>query len=61
MNQKLAGLGVPVVAQRVKGLRLISMRMRVQFLASLSGSSKALIWCRPAAAARILHLAWELP
>ena len=70
-------MGVPAVAQRVKNI--VSVRMRVQTLALISGlgircccscrvnrrcsSDRALLWlwCRPAAAAPIRLLAWELP
>ena len=67
--------GVPVMAQW-KPIWLASMRMQVRFLALLSGlrirscyescgigcSSRLLWpWCRPAAIAPILPLAWETP
>ena len=55
--------GVPVVAQR-KPIRLVSMRMWVRSLDSLSGSGIwrcCELWYGPAAAAPIRPLAWELP
>ena len=52
--------GVPVVAQQ-KQIRLGTLRFRVRSLASLGGSDPVLLWCRLAAAAPILPLAWELP
>ena len=54
---------VPVVAQW-KWIQLVSMRMRVQSLASISGSGIQRCcepWCRLADAALISPLAWELP
>ena len=48
-----------------KQIRLVSMRMQVQTLASLSGLRIQPycheLWCRIAAAALIQPLAWELP
>ena len=54
---------VPIVAQW-KQIQLISVRTRVPSLASLSGLRIQHCreqWCRPAAAASIQPLAWELP
>ena len=63
-------VGVLIVVQQ-KRIRLGTMRLRVQFLAWLSGlrfrhcrgSDLALLWlwCRPAAVAPIRPLAWEPP
>ena len=67
-------LGVPVMAQQERTW-LVSMRMQVQSLSVGEGSGLALscgvgykcsldptlLWCRPAAAALIRSLAWELP
>ena len=47
-----------------KSIRLGTMRIWVQSLASLSGlriQHCCELWCRPAAAAPIRPLAWELP
>ena len=54
---------VPIVAQW-KWIWLVSLRMWVRSLASLSGSGIRCcheLWCRLAAAAPIWPLAWELP
>ena len=72
---KSSTLGIPVVTQW-KGIWLVSMRMQVRSLVSLSGwriqcccelgcrSQTRLgswLWCRLAAVAPIRPLAWELP
>ena len=53
--------GVPVVAQW-KWIRLVSVRMQVRSLTSLSGlriSCSCKLWCRPVAVALIRPLLWE--
>ena len=54
--------GVPVVAQWNQ-IRLVSVGIRVQSLASISGSDPALLWlwCGLAAVALIQPQAWEFP
>ena len=55
--------GVPIMAQ-LKRIWLVSMRMRIRILASVSGlriRHCSELWCRLAAAALIQLLAWELP
>ena len=55
--------GVPIVAQW-KRIQLGTMRLQIPSLASLSGLRIwhcCELWCRPAAAALIQPLAWEIP
>ena len=64
MDKEMNG-GVPVVVQQ-KRFQLVSKRMQVRALASLSGLRilcfrELWLWRRPAAAALIQTLAWELP
>ena len=56
-------MGVPIVVQW-KQIRLVSMRMQVRSLASLSGLGDPVLlwpWPRPAAVPPIQPLGWELP
>ena len=60
LKEKKKNEGVPTVVQW-KRIRLVSMRMQVRSLASLSGlriQHCCELWCRPAAAALIQPLAW---
>ena len=63
LTSKGVSPGVPVVTQW-KRISIVSMRMWVRSLAALSGlriRHCSELWCRPAAAAPIRPLAWELP
>ena len=63
LGVKINYMGVPAVAQG-KQIQLISMRMWVRSLASISRLRIwrcCELWCRPAAVAPILPLAWAPP
>ena len=61
--EKVCRIGVPTVAQQVKNLT--SIHEHVGSIPGLTQWVKNLaflwLWCRPAAAALILPLAWDLP